>query len=64
MARRERLLKFVGIALVGILALIGLYHLNKTVALVFIVFWFTIPGLVVINNWSTIKKWIKGRSHD
>lgn len=62
MARRERLLKFAGIGVVSILALIGLYHLNKTVAVVFIVFWFTIPGLVVIDNWATIKRWIKGEA--
>ncbi len=48
--------------MVGILALIGLYHLNKTVALVFIVFWFTIPGLMLINGWPTIKRWIKGEA--
>jgi len=61
-ARRERLLKFTGIAVVGVLALVGLYHLNKTVAEIFIVFWFTIPGLMVIDNWATIKKWIMGES--
>jgi hypothetical protein len=58
MAHRERLLKFSGIAVVGILAVIGLYHLNKTVAFVFIVFWFTIPCLMVIDNWFTITRWI------